>query len=213
MLLKIHNFASQYRLVRFKRGEIIIRPGDNPATMYFIKSGVVRKFALSSNGGELAIFIHKTGAYFPQTQLINVFPDHYYYEAMVPTELYSMPLAEFESFIRSDAQLGFALFLNSLKNSYDAHLRIELLLFGSASQRLAAVLNYLAEEMGTPDGESYTIKDWVTQQKLATMTSLSRETISIEMEKMHKKGIIQYKGHQIIIPNIKKLQKEFNELI
>lgn len=210
---KICNFASHYRLVRFKKGEIIIRPGDNPSVIYYIKSGVVRKYALSRNGTELAIFIHKEGAYFPQTKLINVFPDHYYYEAMNSTELYAVPAEEFEKFIQSDAQLGYTLFLNSLTSSYNAHKRIEQLLLGNATQRLAAVLNYLAEDLGIKNGNSYTIKLWVTQQKLATMASLTRETVSVEMEKMHKNGLIFYNGKEIVIPNIKTLQKECDDFL
>ena len=87
--------------------------------------------------------------------------------------------------------------------------RMEYFAFGNAYQKIAIILDDIARRFGQRIGKSIFINIPLTQKDIAAMVGLSRETTNIELEKLRKKGVIEYiDHHHIKIPSLQKLQKE-----
>ena len=87
--------------------------------------------------------------------------------------------------------------------------RIEHLVFSDAYRRVISVLLYIAKHFGKSKDSRIVIVDHrFTQQDIATLVGVARETASIELVKLEKKGLIKYVDHSMIIENIDLLSAE-----
>lgn len=56
---KLDQFFSRFKKVIFKKGETILRVGDEPRGVYFLKKGYVRLYSISEDAKELTLIIFK----------------------------------------------------------------------------------------------------------------------------------------------------------
>ncbi|MDP2632790.1 MAG: cyclic nucleotide-binding domain-containing protein, partial [Candidatus Curtissbacteria bacterium] len=68
--------------IHFKRGEIIIRAGDAPPGIFYLKSGYVKVYSVSRSGEQLTLIIFKPGDIFPVSWAINSTKNEYFAETM-----------------------------------------------------------------------------------------------------------------------------------
>jgi CRP-like cAMP-binding protein len=91
--------------------------------------------------------------------------------------------------------------------------RMNLLAGGTAYQRTAAALLYLGERMGDSlEGNGKIILNQiVTHRDLAAWCGSARETTSVNMKILERKGLISYNKRRIVINSIDKLLRESGE--
>jgi len=58
-------YFSQFNIIKYSKGETILRGGDTPQGVYFIKSGFVKLGSIYREGKELTLALYKTGDFFP----------------------------------------------------------------------------------------------------------------------------------------------------
>lgn len=211
---KISNFFSKRRLLTYKNGERIIQPGDIPSNVYYVKNGYVRKYIISKDGNELTEFIHLESTFFPITKIVNAFPNPCYYEVATNTaQIYTAPEKEFFDFINKDPEILLHLLTYTAKRAYYFHEMIRYCLLGNSFYRVLAVLRYLANLFGERNENSATIKYKFTHEEIAALSSLSRETVSREIEKVTKKGLVEYRSRYISLKDIEEINKELSSVI
>jgi len=88
--------------------------------------------------------------------------------------------------------------------------RIEHLVFSDAYRRVISVLLYIAKHFGEESDNGIIVHHWFTQQDIATLVGVARETASNELIKLEKKGLIKHVDHSILFENIKKLNSELS---
>ena len=86
--------------------------------------------------------------------------------------------------------------------------RIENLVFGDAYRRVISVLLYIAKHFGEETKKGIIVDHRFTQQDIATLVGIARETASIEMSRLEKMGFIKYIDHSMIFENIQNLENE-----
>jgi len=79
--------------------------------------------------------------------------------------------------------------------------RLENLIFQDVHTRLYTLLETLAEKYGKdiPTGRKIAIK--LSHQELANLIGATRETVTFELNKMKKRGIIKVEGREFILPS------------
>jgi len=65
----------------------------------------------------------------------------------------------------------------------------------------------MAREYGVTKGKQVSIKVKITHKQIATLTGLTRETVTLQMLKLEKNKVIDNDKRQIVVMDIKELRK------
>lgn len=202
-------FFEKFKPFHFKKGEIIQRPGDLIPGVFYLKRGFVRLYTVSLSGEELTLLIFKKGDIFPISSVFD-FPirQSYYLESLTSCELERAGRADFLRFIKSDSEVLLELSSRLVERLGGMLLRAESFVFGDAKSRIASILLICAERFGKKINQGVEIEVPLTHSDIASLIGVARETASIEIKKLEKKGIIAYRGRLLVIKNVNLLKKE-----
>jgi len=201
-------FYSQFKPRSYKKGELLIRSDDDPQGIFYLTRGYVRQYTISKTGIELTLHILKPISYFPMVWAVNGTPNVYNFEALTDVEVGRAPRDEVVAFIKDKPKIIFELMSELLEDYAETLTRVEHLVFSDAYRRVISVLLYIAKHFGKNDGKRILIGNRFTHQDIATLVGVARETASVEMVKLEKKGLIEYSDHLIVIKNIRKMELE-----
>jgi CRP-like cAMP-binding protein len=198
-------FIESHRPIKFKKNEIIQSPGDLLDSGLYLKSGYIRVYTVCKDGQEVTLHVIR-----PHT-LVNcfLFPENtksqYYLEAFTSVELYRLPKEEVLGHLFEDKEGFEATIGNTLSDYREIIARVESLASGNAYSKVVSTLAILT------DGRKKTNVSFdfpVTHRLIASMTGLTRETVTLQMLKLKKKGLITGKGKRMVIADLGKLQEE-----
>jgi len=205
---RLNNFFSRHKKLSFKKGEIILRMDDEPKGVLYLKKGYTRVYSLAKNAEELTLLMFKAGDFFPMTWTINSTYYHYYLEAITDVELYQAPREEFLRFIKNNNNVLFEITSRVLTRFGALLSRMEHAILGNARSKVSSIILILAERFGKKGHRGIIIQVPLTHQDIANLIGVARETVSIEIEKLQKKGLINHKGRYLVIKNQEKLKEE-----
>lgn len=203
---KMDDFFSKYKNQKFRKGEILIRADDDPAGIFYLKEGVVKRYSISHNGEELVLNIYRPISFFPMSWAVNGTTSPHYYEAMTAVEVWRAPKDDVNAFIKANPEVALDLLSRIYRGLEGYMMRMEYLMVGDAQSRLITELLIYTRRFGEKSGEKIIIKLKLTEKDIASQTGISRETVSRELQKLTKKGLISFKNNQLTINNIKELE-------
>ena len=203
-------FYKQFKLRSYKKGEILIRSDDDPQGIFCLTNGYVRQYTLSKAGIELTLHILKPISYFPMVWAINGTPNVYNFEALTDVEVGRAPKDKVVNFIKDKPKVIFELMSELLEDYAETLTRVEHLVFSDAYRRVISVLLYIAKHFGDNDGKQIRVGNRFTHQDIATLVGVARETASIEMVKLEKKGLLDYSDHLMMFKSIPNLELELS---
>ena len=198
---------------RFKKGETILRPGDQRSSAFYLKKGFVKDSAISHDGREFTLFIFKPEDIFSYTWIFNKIHNGHFFKAMVETVIYEKNRESFLLFLEKNPDVQFMLAQNITIRLGGLTQRMEQLAFGNATQKVASIISILGERFGRQTEKGIQIPISLTQQDIAELIGISRETTSIEINRLMVDEIIErYSGTYIIIrpQKLQKLSKLFS---
>lgn len=201
-------FYNKFKPRSYKKGEILIRSDDNPQGIFCLTKGYVRQYAISKAGIELTLHILKPISYFPMVWAINGTPNVYNFEALTNIDVGRAPRDEVVNFIKDKPKIIFELMSELLEDYSESLTRVEHLVFSDAYRRVISVLLYIAKHFGVDDGKQTKVGHRFTHQDIATLVGVARETASIELVKLEKRGLIEYSDHLMLFKSINDLEKE-----
>lgn len=206
---KIDKFFGQFKQQKYKKGEILIRAGDDPTGVYYLKKGRVKKYAISRKGDELIVNIFKPFSFFPMSHAINHLPNNYFYEAMEDLELVKAPVKEVDQFVKSNSDVLYDLLARVYRGTEGLLTRMTYLMAGNAYSRLLAEIVFIAKRFGKKVGLSITIE--TTEKDLATQVGMTRETVSRELKILKENNLVEFQKGKLIIKNIERLEEELSK--
>lgn len=202
----MEEFFLAYKPILYRKRELVLRANDTPQGVYFIERGYVRFYAVSQQGEELTFMIFQPGDFFPVRWAVTGQPMIYYYETLTPTTLHLAPRLAFIAFLKKQPEVVFSLMENMLIRLRNIYERMEYMAYGNAASKIALMLLICSERYGTKKGKGVKIQVPLTHRDIASLVSLTRETVSAEMEKLTGRNIITYEKRYIVVPDIEKLQ-------
>lgn len=180
------NFTRSY-----SRGEVIYAQGEPFWSVYMITTGMVKIYDIDDHGSERTISIFSKGHIFPIFWLLAEPPTRhlYFYEAFTDTTGFIAEGKDVRRFIagRPDILLtltdrmtrSYLNFLGRTQNLEKSHLH----------ERLHFVLYWLATGLGTLDGHVSHIDAPITQADIASLAGVTRESMSLEINKARDEKI------------------------
>lgn len=205
---EFETFYKQFSIRNYKKGEMLIRADDEPLGIFCLTKGYVRQYTISRAGFELTLHILKPISYFPMVWAINGTPNVYFFEALTPVEVGRAPRDQVVNFIKDKPTVIFELMSELLEDYAETLTRVEHLVFSDAYRRVISVLLYIAKHFGEEKNNGIQVNHRFTQQDIATLVGVARETASIEMVKLEKKGLVKLVDHSMLFENIRKLELE-----
>jgi CRP-like cAMP-binding protein len=206
----IEAFFSQFRLVGYHAGEMIFSSLDTPPGVLYLKSGFVRMYSISESGSELTLHIFSSGSHFPMTWALNETPNRHNYQALTDTRVFIAPKQAVAEYFAKNPWWALDFAKRVLLGLDGLTKRIETMAFGSGYHRTVSVLLYLSSHFGEKKGDGIALVHRFTHQDIASLAGMSREHVSLELEKLHKVSYIHYDNRHIIIPHIDILFREFS---
>ena len=164
---------------------------------------------VSKDGEDLVLNIFKPGAYFPITWILGELPIRYDFITITDVVAYRAPKRDILDYLEENPSELFDLTKRLSMGIVGLSTQIEYLLFGSACNKISSVLLVLFKRFGKEDKNGdVEVEISLTHNDIANMAGLTRETVSIELKKMEKRGIIGWKKKHLIVKNLKLLQQE-----
>jgi len=202
---KIKEYFSRYPLRKYPKGQILIFSGEDTNKIYYLVEGKVKVYDISYRGDELILNIFKNGAFFPMSLAINKNQNNYFYKTETETTVRAAPAEEVIGFVKDNPDVLFDL-TSRLYRGVDALLeKLVHLMSGTASERLMFEILTEARRFGE-DGTNKTVLLRLTELDLANRCGLSRETVSREIHKLKKSGLVRLSKDGIVIEDISDLQ-------
>ena len=177
---------------RLSKGQILIYEGDPISNLFRIMEGYVKVYNIQSDGSTRIIFIYGPDDMFPMTSFLSgAGIGRYFYECMTDVQLKIMPQEKFQQALRDRIEIGEALIGYAIDINNQFLGRIEVLSVSSARRKVVALLQYLIERASFSKGNEHSyLKVPLTAQDIADMCGLTRETVSAQMLKLKKDGVI-----------------------
>jgi CRP/FNR family cyclic AMP-dependent transcriptional regulator len=208
------SFVKKYPLRLYRKGQMVLFQGESPHYAYVIQRGIVKAYNIDYDGKEQFIILEQAGNVFPKLWIWGKdTTTPFYFESLTDCYLYTIPRHSYTTFMKSDPvymQIELDRALTDLKTSA---LRLNAALYTKASDKVAHILNYLVQTHASPiQGNMVTINIKLTHQDLASLSGLTRETVSVELNKLRTKGVVIYQPSKYRI-DVRKLKdilgKEF----
>jgi CRP/FNR family transcriptional regulator len=201
----IESFFSNYPLRRYKKGQILMLPGETTNYAYLLVSGRLKLYTRSYRGDEIIVDMFKNPSFFPLSLVMNKSPTFLIHEADTDIEVRQAPIQATLDFLDTNPKLVLDL-LSFLYSRFDGALqRMVHLIDSSAKVRLVHEIIDACDQIGElkPDG-SYLLT--ISQTTLGGRIGLTRETVSREAKSLKDKKLLEITRTSMIIPDITKLK-------
>ena len=186
--------------INIKKKEFVYAAGDRADTLYILKEGRIKITHLSQDGRELTLDILEPGDIFGELTLAGEIERETTAVAMEDSFICAIRRKDFEDFIGTLPHLSLTIIrwmgwrLRRIEN------RLENIIFLDVRARLLSILKDLAQKYGVSveGGKKITIQ--LSHHEIANLIGATRETVTLELNSLKKKGHILMDGRYIIVP-------------
>ena len=183
----------------YRKGQVIFSVGDPPNSLYLLHQGWVKLRLVSQEGQESIVQIFRRGDVFGE--ILLAVPGRAF-EAVALDEVRVAVLSRSQLLGLLQSVPLFGMNFIRLLSARLAEIQQDLAAFGHAasSRRLARTLLRLAEQEGDrmPDGRIRLARP-VTHETLANLIGTSRETVSAQMRRFARAGLLAYSGRNLLL--------------
>ncbi|HEX7042083.1 MAG TPA: Crp/Fnr family transcriptional regulator [Patescibacteria group bacterium] len=206
VIKKLEEFFLKFPKYEYKKGEIIIQATGNPQGIFYIESGIVRRYYLSENGEEVTLNLYKPHAFLPMSWAIGNVTNTHFYEAMTPVVVNRAPREEVILFLKKEPDVVYDLLRRIYIGMEGLWMHLESLTAGNSYTKLVASLVVLAKRFGKKEENGLMVDLKMSERDLANYAGMSRETASRELQKLRKEKYVTFDKGIIIVHDIQKME-------
>ena len=172
-----------------KPREFVIKQGDNQNDLFFLLNGQLQVFDTNAEGRDVGLSLIDEGQFFGELAVIDNKPRSASVMAIAPSVVLSLPCSVARDFFFNNPKGSQRMMVWLAARLRQASNHQALVASGSAKARILAVLKDLAVEQ--PDG-SLRVEQLPTQQQIAVMANLARETVARSLAQLKAEGFIDF---------------------
>lgn len=189
---ELRAFYRNYPTVKFQKGEIIIHQDEKPRYVYAIRTGIVEAYNLTRSGFyrvnsfEIADDVIPVCWSFSKTTA-----SLFYYRAYTDCELWAIPKQDFLQKIAESYRFVEDMLDRQMRGYIGTQLQVDALARQHGYTKLLYLFRYLSLRFGRDTAQDRSkIQIPLTQQAIANFSGLTRETATIEINRLKKNGIL-----------------------
>lgn len=176
--------------LQYKKGESIVRAGDEPRGIYYITEGFVKAYAITKYGEENNLIVRQHNDIFPLIWAFTGLHRDITYEALSDTTLWRAARSDFLEFLKKNEH-AVPVILDMAIDAYRLHSeRVMTLEYRTVKERLASFLLTHVERFGGKGEKGASLSAPIRRHDIAASINASRESISRELSALAKKGYI-----------------------
>ncbi len=201
---ELHKLASIVREQNYKRRTTIVRVDDPGGALYILKSGLVK----DQHGDEMILRILYPTDFFGEMSLLDGMPRSATVTAQEPSEVLTISREHFLNIIEQSPKILLkmtAVLSQRLRNTNEL---IHSLAFFDVYGKVARLLLNLAAERGRVTEQGTVIDMRLTQQELAELAGMTRETMARTLREFQQAGCIRVDSGIISILELDILRRE-----
>ncbi len=189
----------------YKKGEFILRPGESPSGVFYIKTGFVKAYDITKYGEENLLIIRKEKEIFPLIWAITGQERSIIYQALSDVSVLRIDRKSLIQLIKDKPSVLEPL-LTMTVEMYRIHSeRIINLEYRTVKERLISFLLTMSQRFGQKKLNTAIINVPLRHQDIASSINASRETTSRELSALEKNGLICTDG-LVKLNDVKKLK-------
>jgi CRP/FNR family cyclic AMP-dependent transcriptional regulator len=200
-------FIRQFPLKRFPKGQILLYQDAAIDHLYAVRSGFIKIHDFSPTGDEQLIWIDKKYDFVPLELLYsNVTVSRFYYSALTDVEAYEVDKERFLQYTQQHLEIMPFIARAISDMQHNAIELINALQKPRAKEKLLYALSFISSRFsGATVGEEHAVVVPLTQQDIANIAGMTRETAATELKKLKDGGYISYDKASMSI-NVRKLR-------
>ncbi|SDO16424.1 Crp/Fnr family transcriptional regulator [Alkalicoccus daliensis] len=205
-LKEVAQIASQKA---YPRGNTIFVEGEKRTAVYFILSGLVKVFKVSSEGQEQVISFLQTEEMFPH---VGFFDDTDYpatATAVTNVQLLRIPIDAFDQLLLRNPKIAIKVMKVMGEKLLELQQRIQSITSQDVFTRIIGALVKFSRELGKvqTDGKTIKINMPMTNTDLANLIGVTRESVNRALNRLKKEGIIEHSRKEILILDMERLSE------
>jgi CRP-like cAMP-binding protein len=192
---------------KYKKHQTILSPEKTQEHVYYVQKGHIAVYSSQTPKNTRMIALLKPKNFFPILNTLTQDKRLSRFIALDEVRLYTIPTKQFSQATKDPqyAQDIIASLANLLSIFID---RVDNLEMAKANTRLIGRILFFAKHYGTQRGKQIIINIPMTHAIIASSIAATRETVTRELIKLEKKGIIEYENQKITINSLPKLEEE-----
>lgn len=191
----------------FMPGEIVYMENDeNAGKFYIIESGKVKVSILRQDGSEKILGIQEKNTLFGETSALDGRPYLATVTVLEKTRLRVITTEDFLDLVDKNPRVSGIMMGTFARVVRMLVLQIEDISFLGAHKRVAHMLYKLVNEIGQKTEKGIMISKKVTHEDIASLTNLSRVSVSLALNAFEESGILRKKRHMIEVFDMDKLK-------
>lgn len=195
---ELHDISGKILIKEFLKNEVILREEDTNRFMYIVLVGSARVLQVTEDGKEIILAIHGTGDFFGEMSLIDGRTSPATVIATEDSLIALITRRDFFYLLTGQRKILNDFLQILCMRLRDSWKKIEILNYKNAKERLRTLLLLLAHnsEEKTPEGSIINLR--LTHENIASMSGLSRETVTRILGKWQEQGEIVILQNRLI---------------
>ena len=191
---------------KLKKNTVVFHENDPASTFYLVKTGMVKIYKASAEGREQVLTILGDGQIFGDVPAFDGGPYPASAATMSDSEIYLFRREDLNEVVRRHPEIALKIIRVLGLRLRQALELVRDLSFKQGPHRLAGLLFRLADDYGSETDNGTLIDLPLSRQELADIVGTSRETITRELKKMEKQGMLELNRRLITITDDKRLR-------
>ncbi|MGE3539555.1 MAG: Crp/Fnr family transcriptional regulator [Candidatus Tectimicrobiota bacterium] len=205
---ELRQLASVIREQHYKKHTTIVRIDDPGSALYILKSGLVKITIEDQHGYEMILRMLYPTDFFGEMSLIDGMPRSANVTTQEPSEVLTIAREHFVGIIEHLPSIVLKMAAVLSRRLRKANELIHSLAFFDVYGKVARVLLNLAAERGRVTEQGTVIDMRLTQQELAELAGMTRETMARTLREFQQAGCIRVEAGIISILELDMLRRE-----
>ncbi len=191
---EIAAFVQSQPIRKFSKDSIMVYQGEVPRSLYAIRTGFVKVYDLSSDGNEQLVGLAGKFDFIPSELLFSRdIAAQFFYAAFTPVEVYVVDKVELDQRIRANPEALYSIVQTVSAKYHGLRHHLTAVQKPRAREKIVYVLYFLA--LYFVDGKQQNLQKVaipLTQQDIANLVGITRETAAHELIHLRNEGFISY---------------------
>ena len=206
---EVESLEKIVRLRHYRSGQKIIQEFDRGMELFVIVSGSVKISTEDAEGREIIVSIGYPSDFFGEIALLDDDTRSATVTAIEPTSVLSIEKSDFLRFFVTYPEFALRMLAVMGQRIRKTDEKLIHMAFADSFAKIARTLLTIYEKEGVqPEGELPYIHDRFTRQELASLSGVSRETVSRSLGAFIQAELIRVADNRIYILNENKLRRE-----
>ena len=183
----------------YLKNQVIMHEEDTLNYLYFVYSGKVKAIQISADGQEMILAIHKRGDFFGEMAMLDGMTAPATIVAIEDTRVGFISKRDFENYFLQNRKILMEIVSLLCSRLRGAWLKLRVLSFSDAEQRIRMVLINIGDQFGVKDPRGTIINLRLTHKDIAELATTARETVTRTISRFVQSGEIEILENKYIL--------------